>query len=90
MRTITYKSIACGPAGSFQPGDKRHDVPDDEAAALVGGGYALYADAVRPVLTVPVREQAIPTLGEQAVGMGNPIPRQPPERTDAAPKRRGR
>lgn len=77
MRTITYKSIACGPAGSFQPGDKRHDVPDDEAAALVGGGYAAYADTV----SAPMREQAIPMLGEQAVS-----PAQPPRNTP----RRGR
>lgn len=71
MRTIIYKSIACGTAGSFQPGDKRYDVPDDEAAALVNGGYAVYADA-RPTLSVPVREQATPTLGEQTVGVGQP------------------
>lgn len=71
MRAITYKSIACGAAGSFQPGETRHDVPDDEAAALVNGGYALYADA-RPTLSVPPREQAIPTLGEQAIGIGQP------------------
>lgn len=81
MRTITYKSIACGSAGSFQPGDKRFDVPDEEAAALVNGGYALYADAVRPILSAPVREQAVPTLGEQAVS-----PAQPPRNTP----RRGR
>ena len=73
MRTITYKSIACGPAGSFQPGDKRHDVPDGEAAALVNGGYAAYADAA------PMREQAIPTLGEQAVSPAQP-PRNIPRR----------
>ena len=72
MRTIIYKSIACGPAGSFQPGEKRHDVPDAEAAALVNGGYAAYADAIPPV-----REQAIPTLGEQAVGVGQPQRTQP-------------
>lgn len=91
MRDIIYKSIACGPAGSFQPGEKRHDVPDGEAAALVGGGYAAYADAVRPVLSIPdpaptradtpPREQAIPALGEQAVS-----PAQPPRNTS----RRGR
>lgn len=89
MRDIKYNSTSCSPAGSFQPGDKRTDVPDDEAAALVNGGYAAYTDA-RPTITAPVREQAIPTLGEQAVGVGNPFPVQPPERSDAAPKRRGR
>lgn len=73
MRDIQYKSISCGPAGSFQPGDKRHGVPDDEAKALVAGGYALYVDVEpRPTLTVPVREQAIPTLGEHAIGAGQP------------------
>jgi hypothetical protein len=72
MRDIQYKSIACGPAGSFQPGDKRHDVPDGEAATLVNGGYATYADMARPTLSTPVREQAIPTLGEQAVSPAQP------------------
>lgn len=71
MRDIKYNSTSCGPSGSFQPGDTRTDVPDDEAAALVNGGYAAYADA-RPIITVPVREQAIPALGEQAVGVGQP------------------
>lgn len=80
MRDIKYKSISCGPAGSFQPGDLRTGVPDDEAKALVDGGYAEYTDA-RPVLGVPQREQAIPVLGEQAVS-----PAQPPRNT----QRRGR
>lgn len=71
MRDIKYNSTSCGPAGSFQPGDKRTDVPDDEAAVLVNGGYAAYTDA-RPTITVPVREQAIPVLGEQAIGVGQP------------------
>lgn len=71
MRDIQYKSTACGPAGSFQPGDKRQGVPDDEAMALVSGGYAIDITP-RATLTVPVREQAIPTLGEQAVGVGQP------------------
>lgn len=80
MRDIKYNSISCSPAGSFQPGDKRTDVPDDEAKALVEGGYAIYTDA-RPTITMPVREQAIPVLGEQAVGVGQP------SRATAAPRR---
>jgi hypothetical protein len=87
VRDIIYKSTACGPGGSFQPGEKRHDVPDAEAAALVNGGYALYADAVRPTLAAPVREQAIPTLGEQAVGVGNPVA---PTRPETRAPRRGK
>lgn len=71
MRDIKYNSISCGPAGSFQPGDPRHDVPDDEAKALVEGGYATYTDT-RPTITISTREQAIPVLGEQAVGIGQP------------------
>lgn len=80
MRTITYKSIACGPSGSFQPGDKRHDVPDGEAAALVNGGYATYADAS------PMREQAIPTLGEQAVSPAQPSKGQYPPKPAPSPR----
>lgn len=87
MRDIIYKSIACGPAGSFQPGDKRHDISDAEAAALVNGGYAAYADAGRPTLSVPVREQAVAPVVEQAVSPAQPQhPQQPPK---PAPARRG-
>lgn len=64
MRDIQYKSIACGPDGQFQPGDKRHNVPDAEAEALVSGGYA--------VDITPVREQATPPAVEHAVSQAQP------------------
>lgn len=88
MRDIIYKSIACGPAGSFQPGDRRHDVSDVEAAALVNGGYASYADAGRPTLSVPVREQATIAPVEQAVSPVQPVIAQP--QSSRTPPRRGK
>jgi hypothetical protein len=82
MPDIQYNTISCGPAGSFQPGDIRFAVSEEEASALVEGGYAHY-------IRVTVREQAVVAPVEHAVGAGNPIPVQPPERTDR-PTRRGR
>jgi hypothetical protein len=85
MRDITYKSIACGPSGSFQPGEKRHDVPDAEAAALVNGGYAAYADSPRPA---PVERAVITPAVEQAVAPEQPVIPQP--QVGRTPPRRGR
>lgn len=73
MRDIQYKTIASGPAGAFQPGDVRHGVADDEAAALVNGGFASYVDAgivVTPA--APQREQAIIAPAEHAVAPAQP------------------
>lgn len=75
MRDIQYKTTACGPSGSFQPGDKRQGVPDNEAMALVAGGYAIDVTPVKPV------EQAVADPVEHAVS-----PAQPPRNTP----RRGR
>lgn len=80
MRDIKYKTVSCGPTGSFQPGDLRHGVSDDEARALVNGGYAEYIGQPEPV-----REQAVVAPVEHAVGVGNPVkPTQPETR---APRR---
>lgn len=80
MRDIKYKSTSCGPAGSFQPGDVRHNVPDNEALALVNGGYAVDVTP-RATLSVPVREQAVVAPVEHSLGAGQP---------QAARTRRGR
>lgn len=63
MRDIKYKSVACGPDGSFQPGDVRSEVPDNEAEGLVHGGYAEYITrrvehAVARTAEVPEAEAA--------------------------------
>jgi hypothetical protein len=62
MRDIKYKSVACGPAGSFQPGDVRPDVPEKEAEGLVQGGYAEYA--VRKVEHAVARPTEVPAVAE--------------------------
>jgi hypothetical protein len=82
MADIKYKTISCGPAGSFQPGDVRFDVSDEEASALVRGGYA---DDVT-FCVVPVREQAIAVPPEHAVSPAQPVT-PPPGRS--TPPRRG-
>ena len=40
---IRLKTIMAGPGGSAGPGDVV-DVPDDEASALIEGGYATAVD----------------------------------------------
>lgn len=80
MRVIEYKTISCGPSGQYQPGEPRYNVPDDEARALIAGGYAIDITP-RATLTMPVREQTVVAPVERAVGFGQPtIP----------PRKRGR
>lgn len=59
---IKYKSISCGPDGSFQPGDTR-TVPDAEGVQLVIGGYA---ENITP------REQAVAAPIEHAISPKSP------------------
>ena len=44
---IRLKTIMAGPGGSAGPGDVV-DVPDDEASALIEGGYATAVDEPTP------------------------------------------
>jgi hypothetical protein len=80
MPDIKYKSTSCGPAGSFQPEDIRFGVPEEEAAALVEGGYAVY------VHSAP-REQAVVAPVEHAVSPAMPVIPQP--QAGRTPPRRG-
>lgn len=83
MPDIQYKSMSCGPAGSFQPGDIRFNVSDEEASALVEGGYAVYVRSTQ-------REQAVAPVIEQAVAPATPVIPQPQPGRSASPRRGGK
>ena len=83
MPDIQYKSTACGPSGSFQPGDIRFGVSAEEASSLVDAGYAVYVRAT-------VREQAVVVPVEHAVSPAAPVTPQPQAGRSTPPRRGGR
>ncbi|MFM2345357.1 MAG: hypothetical protein RL654_110 [Pseudomonadota bacterium] len=61
---IRLKTIMAGPGGSAGPGDVV-DVPDDEAAALIEGGYASAVDEPTPAGKKPARRAAAAPGGDE-------------------------
>ncbi len=77
MASIKMRTTSAGPLGVRQEGHVYHDVPEDEARALVDGGYA----AVIETADAPPVERTADAAIEDATAA-------PPER--AAGRRRGR
>lgn len=62
---IRLKTIMAGPGGAAGPGDVV-DVPDDEASALIEGGYATAVDEPAPAGKKPARRAVAAPGGDEA------------------------